>query len=148
MFLCVHTSLIYPQKTKHMRLDTILNIVSIETGIHVDNLKTKSRKVEIVMARNIYFKFARHFTNYSNRVIGLEVNRDHATVLHGIKSLIKDLETDYLECNKLVSTIYKQLVNKSKDSDILRDVSSLVIKETNLFNLIYQKLYNHYLTIN
>ena len=127
-----------------MRLDTILNIVSIETGIHVDNLKSKSRRFEIVLARNIYFKFARHFTNQSTSSIGMEVNRDHSTVLYGMTTLAKDLETDYLECNELVNNCYKQLVNKSKDNNILRDVSSLVIQETNLFNLIYNKLYNHY----
>lgn len=129
-----------------MNLQTILNIVSEVTEIPVDNLKAKCRQREIVLARNIYFKFARHFTNKGLTPIGIEVNRDHATVLHGIKTLHQDLETNFLECNKLVSTCYKQLVNKSKENGILRDISSIVIQETNLFNLIYNKLYNHYST--
>ena len=129
-----------------MTLKTILNIVSEVTEIHIDNLKSRSRKFEIVLARNIYFKFARKFTNKGLTPIGMEVNRDHSTVLHGLKTLAKDLETDYLECNELVSICYKQLVNKSKENNILRDISSIVIQETNLFNLIYNKLYNHYST--
>ena len=127
-----------------MNLETILNIVSEVTEIPVDNLKSKSRLREEVMARNIYFDFARQFTNCSFRVIGIEVNRNHCTVIHGIKAIHNDLETDFLGCNELVSICYKQLVNKSENNGIIRDISSIVIQETNLFNLIYQKLYNHY----
>lgn len=44
-----------------------------------------TRKREFVYARSLYFKLARELTKYSLDYIGNTVNKDHSTVLHGIK---------------------------------------------------------------
>ena len=63
----------------------ILRDVSKKTGVSMELLQSKSRDREITDARFIYFRRAKERTKYSLKRIGMEVNRDHATVLHGIK---------------------------------------------------------------
>jgi hypothetical protein len=55
--------------------------------ISVEQIKGKSRKREIVELRHFYFARAREVTNESFEKIGKAVNRDHASVMHGIKSV-------------------------------------------------------------
>jgi len=65
----------------------ILQEVSKKTGIPIERLKEKTRKREIVDARFIYFRRAKEIlgSKISLASMGLEVNRDHTTVMHGIK---------------------------------------------------------------
>lgn len=65
----------------------ILEEVSYATGIPVEVLKAKTRKREIVEARQFYFKRAKLYTKSSLALIGSLVNKDHATVMHGIKTV-------------------------------------------------------------
>lgn len=51
------------------------------------NIKRNTRKRPYVEARAIYFKLCRDFTRLSLEQIGNKVNRNHASVLHGIKTL-------------------------------------------------------------
>jgi len=48
-------------------------------------LDTKSRKREIVYARCVYYKLCVDYTSKTRTDIGKELNRDHATVHHGLK---------------------------------------------------------------
>ena len=48
-------------------------------------ISVKSRKREIVYMRSIYYKLCKDFTNESLNAIGKQVNKDHATVLNGLK---------------------------------------------------------------
>lgn len=63
-------------------LQDIKQLVENETKL---NLQTKTRKKEYVFARAIYFRLCKEFTTYSLASIGSTVNKDHATVLHGLK---------------------------------------------------------------
>jgi hypothetical protein len=56
------------------------------------NLSVKSRKREIVDYRIVAFKLTRELTNLSLAAIGRLYNKDHATVLHGLKKfeVLKD----------------------------------------------------------
>ena len=57
-------------------------------------LSMRTRKREIVEARQLYFYFAKKTELYTLESIGNEVNRDHATVMHGISTINDLLETD------------------------------------------------------
>lgn len=50
------------------------------------NINRNTRKRNYVEARAIYFKLCREFTKMSLEEIGKQVNRDHASVLHGIRA--------------------------------------------------------------
>ena len=85
-------------------LENILNDVAIKTHIPLDKLRSRSRQREIVDARFIYFRRAREVTRESLRNIGRLVdNRDHATVLHGIKQALSTRE---------VATLYERCYGK------------------------------------
>lgn len=49
------------------------------------NLDYKTRKREYVFARAVYYRLCNEFTKCSLTSIGKEVNKDHATVIHGLK---------------------------------------------------------------
>jgi hypothetical protein len=78
-------------------LYNILKDVSIKTNISVDVMKGKSRKREVVEARQLFFKRAKEITNLSLSKIGSRLNRDHSTVLYGIKTVnnLKSLSERY-----------------------------------------------------
>jgi hypothetical protein len=67
-----------------MELEHLKDIVKDNTGIDV-NRKTRLR--EVVEARNIYFHLCRNNTTKSLAEIGKSVQKDHATVLHGLKQI-------------------------------------------------------------
>ena len=70
---------------KNAGIGSILAEVSEVMKVPVDLLKSKTRERPISEARQFYFKRARLFTKASAKRIGELVNRDHATVLHGVK---------------------------------------------------------------
>lgn len=80
-----------------MDTKTIKRIVISETGVDLNNENiVGNRTASYVNARMIYFKLCRDFTKKSLDYIGrsLTPSKNHATVLHGIRSLISDMEYD------------------------------------------------------
>jgi chromosomal replication initiation ATPase DnaA len=75
-------------------LDGILHVVSMETGIGVDEIISKCRKRHIVVARQLYFKMCKQYTSSTFKAIGDSIFRDHTTVLFGIKSIGYQIEQD------------------------------------------------------
>jgi len=65
-------------------LGSILIEVASVMQVSIELLKSKTRERDIAVARQIYFKRAKLFTKASLSKIGAMVNRDHATVIHGI----------------------------------------------------------------
>ncbi len=77
--------------------------------LSVNEIQTKSRKRDVVQARQIAMYLARKYTKNSLTVIGEQIgNRDHATVLHAVKTVMDLCETDR-EIRESVSTIEKEL---------------------------------------
>jgi chromosomal replication initiator protein len=78
--------------------------------IPLDKLKSKSRKPELVKARNYVMFFAR--PDYSLKDIGLYLgNRDHSTVVHGLSTLDDHVDT-YEKYEREIDELGK-LVRKS-----------------------------------
>jgi chromosomal replication initiator protein len=91
-FIKLHTD-------KRLGLTDIVQIVSIEAGISVETMKLKTRKREIVEARQIAMWMLNHYTKLSLESIGgyfeSEGHKfDHATVLHAIKTVNNLRQTD------------------------------------------------------
>ncbi len=75
-----------------IRPKEIFDLVQYELSIN--NLHSRTRTRELAQARFIYFKLARKFCRYASlTAIGKEVNRDHATVINGLKKY--DTEAKY-----------------------------------------------------
>lgn len=106
-------------------INCIFNVVSDNTGIEVDDIKKETRKREIVEARMQVILFLKEFTDLSLSGIGSKVGgKDHATVLHGIKTI-----------NNLCDT------NKALKSQI--DYSrSVIINKTRKYRSVKLKIAN------
>ena len=86
--------------------------VSKELGL---SLNRNTRRREYVYARAIYFKLSREFTNFSFKEIGHLVDKDHASVMHGMKvfemlEFHKDLTMNiYNECKSILTSVKENL---------------------------------------
>jgi chromosomal replication initiator protein len=88
-------SVIHDPKNE-MTIERITGVVFGYLGISIDLLNSKSRKRELVQARQIAMYFARLKTKYSLSVIGSEVgSKDHATVLAACDRVNELVETNW-----------------------------------------------------
>jgi len=80
---------------KEISIEYIQKVVCEYFDLDLEVIRTKSRKREIVQARQIAMFFSKELTKSSLSTIGAEIGgRDHATVLHAFKT-VKDLaQTD------------------------------------------------------
>lgn len=65
------------------KLDIIRREVEFIT--YIRDISVKNRKFENVQARWLYYKLAKEFTDESLQKIGSQINKNHATVVHGLK---------------------------------------------------------------
>lgn len=76
-------------------IDFIQKSVSEYYGINLEDLKAKTRKKEIVVARQVAMYFSKEFTNHSLKSIGYHFGgRDHSTVIHAVHTVNDLMETD------------------------------------------------------
>jgi len=95
--------------TREVTIDYIQKIVADYFNISVENLLSKSRKREVVQARQIAMFFSKKLTKYSLASIGLQTgSKDHATVLHACKTVNDLMETDK-QFKKYVTEIDKKI---------------------------------------
>lgn len=77
---------------KEISIPDIIETVCDHFGLETSSIQTKSRKREVVQARQIAMYLAKEYTDYSVARIGKLIgDRDHATVLHAFKT-VKELE--------------------------------------------------------
>ena len=87
----VKTFLIHKTVERLTTLEDIINGITKRSGFTLEQLRSKCRDQELVKCRYFFFKRARTKTKQSLSVIGRMVNRDHATVLHGIDKVDTEL---------------------------------------------------------
>lgn len=81
--------------TREISIDYIQKIVCDYFNIGVDLINSKTRKREIVQARQLAMYFSKKMTKSSLASIGLHCgNKDHATVLHAIRTVNNLVDTD------------------------------------------------------
>ena len=69
-----------------------MDIKTIRTAVQDEfkiNIKRESRKTNYVAARTIYFKLCKELTHQGYAEIGRSLNKNHATVMHGIKNIFE-----------------------------------------------------------
>lgn len=80
---------------KEISIDYIQRTVCDYFKIPIDEIQSKTRKRDVVQARQLAMYFAKKFTKASLSSIGSQIgNRDHATVLHACKTVKNLSETD------------------------------------------------------
>jgi chromosomal replication initiator protein len=81
--------------TREISIDYIQKIVCDYFSVPLDVLNSKTRKREIVQARQLAMYFSKMHTKNSLATIGLHCgNKDHATVLHACRTVNNLIETD------------------------------------------------------
>jgi chromosomal replication initiator protein len=76
-------------------IDYIQKYISDYFKVSPESLRAKTRKKEIVIARQVAMYFAKEYTNHSLKVIGYHFGgRDHSTVIHAIQTVNDIMDTD------------------------------------------------------
>jgi hypothetical protein len=78
-------------------------IIEFETGVNVEIV---SRKRNFVEARAIYYKLLRDISGMTLHAIGDTVNKDHATILHSLKSVDDWMRYDTKLADKYKNILY------------------------------------------
>lgn len=80
---------------REVSIDFIQKVVSDYFDLAVDTLKSKTRKREVVQARQIAMYFSKNLTKASLASIGMHCGgKDHATVLHACRTVNNLMDTD------------------------------------------------------
>ena len=109
-------------KTISNDLMVIFIILKVETvtGVKFSEFTTKSRKRFLTVPRQMCMYFIKQNTRYPLELIGSFVGkRDHATVLHSIKTILNLSETDR-NINILFNKIDVDVFNFKKPTKLLR----------------------------
>jgi chromosomal replication initiator protein len=81
--------------TREVSVDFIQKVVCDYFDMPMELLKSKTRKREIVQARQLTMYFSKQLTKNSLAAIGAQCgNKDHATVLHACRTVSNLAETD------------------------------------------------------
>ncbi|MEE9288550.1 MAG: chromosomal replication initiator protein DnaA, partial [Bacteroidota bacterium] len=79
----------------HVTIEDIQRTVSEYFGMPEDLIRAKTRKQEVVIARQIAMYIAKELTNSSLKTIGLHFGgRDHSTVIHAYQSVEDLMKTE------------------------------------------------------
>lgn len=116
--LMANASLVKQEINLELAKQTLKNIVTdIDTEVGIDyiqktvgeyfkveteELKSKSRKKEVVIPRQVAMYFCKLYTNHSYKVIGAQFGgRDHSTVIHALHSVEDMTETSHQFKNQI-----------------------------------------------
>lgn len=95
-------------------IDYIQKFVAENFNVSVDAMKDKTRKREIVVARQVAMYFAKNYTNLSLKSIGYHFgNRDHSTVIHALTSV-----NDLMDTDRKFNAQMQELIKKLKIKNI------------------------------
>lgn len=80
---------------KEVSLEQIKQLVADHFNVREDSLQSKSRKRNVVMARQLSMYLAKNLTTYSlNKIGGTFGGRDHSTVIYSVKAVKDLIDTD------------------------------------------------------
>jgi chromosomal replication initiator protein len=92
-----------------LTVEEIQRIVCEYLKIPEDLVRARTRKREVVQARQVAMWFAKQMTSLSLKTIGLHFGgRDHSTVIHGVQSVENQIDTDP-SFREIIEAIRKKL---------------------------------------
>ena len=93
----------------HLSVEQIQRIVCEYLQIPEDLVRARTRKREIVQARQVAMYFSKQLTKHSLKTIGSHFgNRDHSTVIHAVQSVSDQIDTDP-SFREMVAQVKKKL---------------------------------------
>lgn len=93
------------RKTSTLTIETITKVVCEHLGVAENKIRDKTRKKEIVLARQIAMYLVKELTLSSLKTIGLHFGgRDHSTVIHACNS-IEDMKFKDTTLNNVIEEI-------------------------------------------
>lgn len=102
-------SIITPDKPREITPQLIIEVVSEHFALSVDQMISRSRSSNIAKPRQIAMYLCKMMTDSPLDTIGsLLGNRDHSTIIHGIKSVTKEYDTNE-NTRALIETIKKKI---------------------------------------
>ena len=105
--------LIQPSNTS-LTIEQIQTVVCEYFNIDEDLVRAKTRKREVVQARQVAMYFSKQLTQHSLKTIGLHFGgRDHSTVIHANRSVNNQLETDP-NFRSMLDTLRQQIDIRSR----------------------------------
>ena len=103
---------IYPDQPKTVTPSLIIEVIADHFGVNPDDITSKKRNSEFVLPRQIAMYLCRNIIGMSLADIAkLLGKKDHTTVIHGIKKITSEIETDEETKNKI--EIIKKKINPS-----------------------------------
>ena len=104
---------IVDSKEVEINADYIQDFVSEYFDVSVELLKSKTRRREIVVARQVGMYLTKEFTNLSLKSIGYHYGgRDHTTVIHAINTVNDLIDTD-LKFSHTIDELLKNVKMKA-----------------------------------
>ncbi|MDE6604265.1 MAG: chromosomal replication initiator protein DnaA [Lachnospiraceae bacterium] len=101
---------IYPNKPKEITPSLIIEVVAEHFNVSPEDIASIKRTADLVQARQIVMYFSRELTTNSLQNIAKAIGKkDHTTVLHGIKTITKEMENNEELKNK-VDIIRKKIM--------------------------------------
>ncbi len=83
------------EKQSNLTIEDIQRIVCEYMNISEERVRAKTRKREVVRARQVAMYFCKHLTQHSLKTIGLHFGgRDHSTVIHANNTVEDRMDTD------------------------------------------------------
>ncbi len=102
-------NIINPDEKKIITSDLIIDVVCDHFGITRDMMLSKSRSNDIAKPRQIVMYLCKTMTNLSLDTIGSHLGgRDHATVIHGVRTMTERYTNDE-ETKNTIDTIRKKI---------------------------------------
>jgi hypothetical protein len=101
---------------------SVIDAIETSLSITYNQIISKARKREIADARHLYMYFMRQF-GFSLHSIGISINRDHSSVVFGIKKVRTLIDIDPLFKDKfvLLESVLKNNLDKRMSDDKLMD---------------------------
>ena len=103
-------NIITPDKPKEITPQLIIEVVSEHFHITVDQMMSKNRSSDIAKPRQIAMYLCKNMTSSSLDAVGaLLGGRDHSTIIHGVKKVSEEYETN--ESTRLLIETIKKKIN-------------------------------------
>ncbi len=92
-----------------LTIEAIQSVVCDYLGISEDLVRARTRKREVVQARQVAMFFSKEITSHSLKTIGLHFGgRDHSTVIHAVRSVENQVDTDP-QFREMVTAVRKKM---------------------------------------
>jgi len=114
-------------------LEKILETVSLYYKVPLKDIKGSRKNGNIPKARHVYCYISR-INNYTFESIGLEINRNHTTVINSFKIICNELEI-YTKIQEDIKKINDLLLSQNFKRIIVEDVDLLAL--TKIYNNSY-----------